>query len=71
MENNIISFKLKSSHNEYILTMKLLNDKKPQKLEISLKHILKDEEIIFQFKNQKENYYKKIAIYLNLILFKK
>ena len=55
MENNIISFKLKSSHNEYILTMKLLNDKKPQKLEISLKHILKDEEIIFQFKNQKEN----------------
>ena len=55
MENNIISFKLKSSHNEYIIKMKLLNDKKPQKLEISLKHILKDEEIIFQFKNQKEN----------------
>ena len=53
MENNIISFKLKSSHNEYILTMKLLNDKKPQKLEISLKHILKDEEIYFSIQKSK------------------
>ena len=53
MENNIISFKLKSSHNEYILTMKLLNDKKPQKLEISLKHILKDEEIYFIIQKSK------------------
>ena len=54
MENNIISFRLKSSHNEYIITMKLLNDKEPQKLEISLIHILKTGNISFLLQKSKE-----------------
>ena len=47
MSNNCISFKLKSTNNEYFITIRLLDDKEPQKLEISLKHKLKTGDIDF------------------------
>ena len=47
MSNNCISFKLKSANNEYFITIRLLDDKETQKLEISLKHKLKTGDIDF------------------------
>ena len=47
MSNNCISFKLKSTNNEYFITIRLLDDKETQKLEISLKHKLKTGDIDF------------------------
>ena len=40
MEENSLSFKLRSTNNEYLITIKLLNDIDPKKLEISLTHKL-------------------------------
>ena len=54
MSNNCISFKLKSTNNEYFITIRLLDDKEPQKLEISLKHKLKDKDINFLLQKSKE-----------------
>ena len=45
MEENSLSFKLRSTNNEYLITIKLLNDIEPKKLEISLTHKLNTRDI--------------------------
>ena len=47
MEENSLSFKLRSTNNEYLITIKLLEDIEPQKLEISLTHKQKTGDINF------------------------
>ena len=54
MANNSVGFRLKSSNNEYIIKIKLLNDEKPPKLQISLKHKLKGKDINFLLQKSKE-----------------
>ena len=54
MENKSLSFRLFSSENEYIITLKLLNDREPQKLEISLTHKLQTGNINFFLKSSRE-----------------
>ena len=55
MENsNCISFRLKSKNNEYLIKIKLLDNEEPQKLEISLIHILKTGNISFLLQKSKE-----------------
>ena len=54
MEENSLSFKLRSTNNEYLITIKLLNDIEPQKLEISLTHKLKTGNINFLLLNSRE-----------------
>ena len=54
MENKSLSFRLFSSENEYIITLKLLNDIEPQKLEISLTHKLNTGNINFFLKSSRE-----------------
>jgi hypothetical protein len=54
MEENYLSFRLRSTNNEYLITIKLLNDIEPQKLEISLTHKLKTGNINFLLLNSRE-----------------
>ena len=54
MEKNSLSFRLRSTNNEYLITIKLLNDIEPQKLEISLTHKLKTGDINFFLLNSRE-----------------
>ena len=54
MEENSLSFRLRSTNNEYLITLKLLNDIEPQKIEISLTHKLKTGDINFLLLNSRE-----------------
>ena len=54
MEENSLSFRLRSTNNKYLITIKLLNDIEPQKLEISLTHKQKTGDINFFLLNSRE-----------------
>jgi hypothetical protein len=54
MENKSLSFRLFSSENEYLITLKLLNDIKQPKLEISLTHKLSTGNINFFLKSSRD-----------------
>ena len=56
MEENSLSFKLRSTNNEYLITIKLLNDIEPKKLEISLTHKLNTRDINHFIKFKRRTY---------------
>ena len=50
-EKKELFFNLKSANNEYILSMKIIDEEKTQKLEIKLKHKLPSGNLIFLLRN--------------------